>query len=92
MKSGPRPIPTFAGGGPCPFDHPPWTMSAMPSIAATVAFPSGADRATLSGCKLGNRPQSTPLMRSWLRSRLPVACEFLRFGYLRRGHPPFGHI
>ena len=32
------------------------------------------------------------LTRRWLRSRLPVACELLRFGYLSWGHPPLGHF
>jgi hypothetical protein len=31
-------------------------------------------------------------LTSGLRSRLPLACELLRFGYLRWSHPPFGHL
>src|SRR5258706_4094840 len=33
-----------------------------------------------------------PLTRRWLRSWPPVACELLRFGYLRRGHSLCGHV
>ena len=41
----------------------------------------------------GHQPAiGAPLTRRWLRSRLPVACELLRFGYLSWGHLPFGHF
>jgi hypothetical protein len=36
-------------------------LSAADVADGAIAFPSGADRAALSGCKLGDRPQNTLL-------------------------------